>query len=443
MTPYEIISKKRDGGELTPEELDFFIGGFTGGHIPDYQMAALLMAIYFRGMTTAETITLTRLMRDSGEVVVWCNIPGVKVDKHSTGGVGDKVSLVLAPLVAAAGIHVPMMSGRSLGHTGGTLDKLESIPGFRTQLSIEEFRRQVAEIGVAMIGQTETLAPADRKLYALRDATATIPVKPLVVSSILSKKLAEGIDALVLDVKVGRGAFFADEGEARALAEALQATAESFGLKTVALLTSMDEPLGRAVGNWLEVREAIDALQARKDTPEDLMEVTLALGSWMLILGQKARTVAEGREILEKTLRSGAAYQKLLTLVERQGGDKRFVEEPDRYPLPSPVEVRAECDGFIARVDALEVGLASMLLGAGRKDMQDDIDPAAGIVLLKKSGDAVKRGETLAKIYTRNQSALNEAMPRIEKAFAMANAPVERPRLILGLIDSERGKPYP
>jgi len=430
MTPYEIIIKKRDGCELSPEEIRFFIKGFTSGRIPNYQMAALLMAIYFQGMTLEETVALTKAMIDTGETIDLSSIPGVKVDKHSTGGVGDKVSLVLAPLVAAAGVPVPMISGRGLGHTGGTLDKLESIPGFRTNLSIEEFKDQIARIGVAIIGQTTRLVPADKRIYALRDVTATVDSIPLVVASIMSKKLAEGIDALVLDVKTGRGAFFKTRDQALKLAQNLVTVGQRFGVKTVALLTSMEQPLGRAVGNWLETKEAIQALKG--EGPEDLMEVVFALGATMLVLGEKAKTYTEGRRVLQKNLENGSGYQKFLEMVSAQGGDTRVIEDPESYQWEGhSISLKSRSSGFVHKVDALEIGLAAMTLGAGRRKIDDEVDYGAGILLRKKIGDPVEKGEVLAQAFSPRKDLLQESRKRITSAFQIKAERSEKVDLIL------------
>ncbi|MFZ5518247.1 MAG: thymidine phosphorylase [Candidatus Zhuqueibacterota bacterium] len=398
MNTEQLIIKKRDRGALSEQEFRFLIEGYTGGEIPDYQMSAFLMAVFFVGMTLEETRILTSVMIESGESFSFKHQPKFVVDKHSTGGVGDKISLILAPLVAAAGVAVPMISGRGLGHTGGTLDKLEAIPGFRTNLSSYEFMAQVESIGVAMIGQTEKIVPADKKIYALRDRTGTVASIPLVVASILSKKIAEGIQALVLDVKTGNGAFFRSQEDARELARTLIAISRKFGLPATALLTAMDQPLGNAIGNWLETREAIETLQG--NGPEDVSELTLALGSRML---QQANIVADheaGVKKLTETLASGAAFNKFVAMVHAQAGDISFIEHPERYPMPDRrVIVRSKYTGYISRLDALSIGLLAMETGAGRKKMTDSIDYTSGILLKKKVGDSVEKGEALAEIY--------------------------------------------
>jgi pyrimidine-nucleoside phosphorylase len=435
MTAQDIIQKKRDGKELAESEITYFLRGHLESEIPDYQMAALLMAIYFQSMSFEETVALTRVMRDSGQVIDFSRLPGAKVDKHSTGGVGDKVSLILAPLVAAAGVYVPMISGRSLGHTGGTLDKLESIPGFKTRFSLYRFRKQVEELGTCLIGQTEEICPADRKIYALRDATATVPAIPLICSSILSKKLAEGIDALVLDVKVGNGAIFTDATMAEELAVHLIRTAEAFNLRTIALLTDMSQPLGAAVGNWVEVCEAIEVLQGRG--PEDLRKVTLALGALMLQVAGKVIDLQRGLDLLQELLRNGAAWRKFLEIVKAQEGDVTFVENPEKYAAPRyRREAKAEAPGYVAAINAREVGHLCMLLGAGRNTMEDGIDYTAGLVLHKKVGDSVRSGEALATM----QSSLRPPDDNIERAlrhcFGISPQPAPLPKLIHKLLEA-------
>lgn len=426
----QILAKKRDGLELRTEEIRFLVDEYVRGTVPDYQMAAFLMAVYINGMTARETRDLTRAMLESGERA---RFPGLKrplVDKHSTGGVGDKVSLVLAPLLAACGAAVPMMSGRSLEHSGGTLDKLEAIPGYRTDLSLEEFRRQVSEIGVAITGQTFELAPADRKLYALRDATATVASVPLVTASILSKKLAEGIDYLVLDVKVGSGAFFKRRREARHLAESLLTVATEFGLGVRAVLTDMDQPLGRAIGNWVEVEESIHALHG--NGPPDLMEVTFALGEQLLELCGLA-TGAEAQSVLRSAIETGRAWEVFLRLVAAQGGDVHVVENPSRYPpARHQLLVEAETGGFVRRLNAYKIGMAAAYLGAGRFRMEDEVDPHAGVILLKVAGDEVSPGEAIAKLTTSTRpDAMGVAAQLVREAFEFSDKrPIVRSRVL-------------
>lgn len=430
MNTHQIISKKRDGQELTDEEITYIVEGYVMGRIPDYQLATLLMAIYLQGMNTRETAALTKSMLHSGEVIDLSDIPGPKVDKHSTGGVGDKVSLVLAPLVASAGVKVPMISGRGLSHSGGTLDKLEAIPGFRTNLSVEEFHAQIREIGVAIIGQTEYIVPADKRMYALRDATATVASFPLVTASILSKKLAEGIDALVLDVKTGRGAFFQSREDAEKLAHSLIATARLNDLPTMALITNMDQPLGYACGNWLETKESIDCLQ--NNGPQDLMDLTYALGAQMLLMAGKVNNASEGVAKLRSLIADGSAYRKFVEMVVVQGGDEKVLADPDSYRLPTNcIEVYANKTGIVHSVDALEIGLTVVLLGGGREVMEDSIDYGAGIVLDKKIGDAVEKGERLATFYTELASVVNTARENILSAFTIGASPIDSPKLII------------
>ena len=425
----EIIARKRDGHELRDEEIAFFIRGVTDGTIPDYQIAALLMAIYLRGMTDRETVALTREMMHSGEVLDLSDIPGPKVDKHSTGGVGDKISLPLAPLVASLGVVVPMISGRALGHTGGTLDKLESIPGYRTDLSVSEFKEALRTVGVAIIGQTGELAPADRRLYALRDATATVSSIPLITSSILSKKLAEGIDGLVLDVKTGSGAFMRRYEDARALARSMVAITQGVGKKVVALITNMDQPLGWAVGNALEVVEAVEILQNRG--PEDTTELTKTLAVEMLLLAGRARTPEDARQQVDQALASGRAYAKWQEMVRHQGGDPEAVLQPEFIRTRFQEPVAAPESGYLAAYDTYALGMAATVLGAGRLTKEDRIDPAVGLRVFKKVGDRVEQGEPLLEIRANDPERLRLAREHLAGAFRIAPEPVDRPKLVL------------
>ncbi|MFT3840998.1 MAG: thymidine phosphorylase [Myxococcaceae bacterium] len=430
MRPYELIKAKRDGQALPPADIEAFIAAYTRGEVPDYQMSAMLMAIYFRGLSTPELSAWAGAMLHSGEVLDLSEVPGVKVDKHSTGGVGDKVSLSLAPLAAACGVKVPMISGRGLGHTGGTLDKLESIPGFRVDLDVANYRRLVREVGACLIGQTATLAPADKKLYALRDVTATVDCIPLIASSIMSKKLAEGIDALVLDVKVGSGAFMKKVEDARVLARTMISIGESMGKKIVALLTDMDQPLGKTVGNALEVVEAVEML--RGQAPADYTELTVALTAQMVLLAGEAKTEAEARARVLATVKDGSAEKKLCELVKAQGGDpsaitdlKKLPRAETTTPVPSP---RA---GFVARIDTEGVGLAAVALGAGRERTDSKIDPAVGFVLEKKVGEKVEAGEPLVTIHHRRGAALDDVKARLLKAYGVdERAPAARPLVL-------------
>ena len=441
-SPAEIIHKKRSGGTLSREELEQFIGDYLDGTVADYQMSAFLMAVFFQKMNFEETATFTDVMLHSGEVVDLTEVPGIKVDKHSTGGVGDKVSLILAPMVAACGVPVPMISGRGLGHTGGTLDKLESIPGFRTGLTLGEYRNIIAEIGVVMIGQTAEIAPADRRMYALRDVTSTVECIPLIAGSIMSKKLAEGIDALVLDVKTGRGAFMESESDAIELARTLVAIGERFGKRTIGFLTDMSQPLGYAVGNWLEVVECVECMAGR-DVP-DLMQLTYTLGGAMLMVGEKAASVQEGEQLCREALTSGKALEKFKQLVRRQGGDVSSIEHCERYPRSEiEVEILSGSSGIVSGIDSLEIGLAGIMLGAGRLKVDGKVDPKAGILLRKKVGDRVSKGEVLATLHTGNEAIAGQAQHRVERAISIGTtAPVPAP-LIRAMIDNRGVHPPP
>ncbi len=423
MNIVELIRRKRDGGTLAPADIATFVRDYTDGNVPDYQASAFLMAAFLRGLDGGELVALTQAMLHSGDVLDLSDIPGAKVDKHSTGGVGDKISLHLAPAVAACGLNVPMISGRGLGHTGGTLDKLESIPGFRTNLSIAEFRSTLRACGMALIGQTDRLAPADKKLYALRDVTGTVESIPLIAASIMSKKLAEGIDGLVLDVKVGSGAFMKTLPEARQLAETLVDIGKRAGKRVSAFLTNMDEPLGRYVGNWLEVAETLDVLGGCGEP--DLVELTVALGGEMLVLGQAAATVEEGRERITSVLNNGEALKRFDRCVELQGGNRSGVTAP---PLAWPVVATAS--GYVQSIDAQEIGLAAIELGAGRTLKEDNIAPFAGIFFRKKIGEPVKLGEVLADISGNS----TEIAARIQRAFTIDAKPPESKPLIWEVI---------
>ncbi len=438
MNVVELIRKKRSGVSLPRAELQHLITGYVAGTIPDYQMSAFLMACFFQGMSEEEMMTFTELMLRSGEVIDLSDIPGIKVDKHSTGGVGDKVSLILAPLVAACGVPVPMISGRGLGHTGGTLDKLESIPGFRTNLSVSEYKDVIRRIGLVMIGQTERIAPADRKMYALRDVTGTVECIPLIAGSIMSKKLAEGIDALVLDIKTGRGAFMPTRERSIELAQALVKVGTAFGKQTVGYITSMDEPLGKAIGNWLEVVECVECLRGNSSIAPDLMEVTLLLSGTMVHLGGKASSVADGVSKCTAALRDGRAYAKFLELVEAQGGNTEAIEHLASYPIAQhSFDVKSGADGYVQSVDSLELGLTSIQLGAGRQTVDDRIDPKAGIILKKKVGEAVEAGEPLAVVYTDREEVIAAARERIAKAFVVGARAVTPAPLVQLVVDKD------
>jgi pyrimidine-nucleoside phosphorylase len=431
MRAYDLIKKKRDGGVLAPEELRFLALGAASGEVADEQLAAFLMAVFFRGLDVARELpAFLDAMLHSGRVLDLSAISGRKVDKHSTGGVGDKISLPLAPLVAACGVRVPMVSGRGLGHTGGTLDKLESIPGFRVDLPLSRFVELVEKVGACLIGQTEEIAPADRKLYALRDATATVESIPLIASSILSKKLAEGIDALVLDVKVGRGAFMKSLDDARALARTMVQLCRALGRDCTALLTAMDEPLGEAVGNAVEVAESVAILRGRG--PADVRELTLLLGIEMLLAGSAARSEAEAREKLAGALADGRALRKFAEIVEAQEGDARCLEDPGRLPQPRMRrEIRADRSGFLVSLDAEEVGLAAVELGAGRARKEDRVDAAAGLLLRKRRGDEVRAGETLAELHGASEARLDAGAARFARAVRMGDEPPPPAPLLL------------
>lgn len=434
MTPVELIRKKRNGGTLTRDELHRFITGFVSREVPDYQMAAFLMAVYFNGMSVEERATFTEVMLHSGVVVDLSFVPGVKVDKHSTGGVGDKVSLILAPMVAACGVPVPMISGRGLGHTGGTLDKLEAIPGFRTDLSIDEYKQVIAETGLVLIGQTEDIAPADKRMYALRDVTATVESIPLIAGSIMSKKLAEGIDALVLDVKTGNGAFMQRYDDSVELANALVSIGNSMGKETIGFITDMNQPLGYNIGNWLEVVESVECLQG-KDVP-DLMGVTYQLGGAMLWLGKKASSIEEGIAICKNAIATGKAYSKFCELVRRQGGDVAFLEHPHNYPSAKhAIEVRSTSSGYVAGYETMQIGLLAIELGAGRTRVDDVIDPKAGIIITKKIGDPVGPGDVLATIYTDRGGLLESIGSRVRQCIRISAKKQEPPPLIYAKVD--------
>jgi pyrimidine-nucleoside phosphorylase len=434
----DVIRKKRDGVELSRGEIEGLVNGYTNGEIPDYQVSAWLMAVVLRGMTRPETAALTDAMLHSGEVLDLSSLPAKKVDKHSTGGVGDKTSLVLAPLVAAAGVAVPMISGRGLGHTGGTLDKLESIPGFNVNLSVATFRRMLETCGCSMIGQTAEIAPADRKLYALRDVTGTVESPYLICASIMSKKLAEGIDALVLDVKTGSGAFMKNEKDAVFLAELMVETGERMGKKVVALITDMDQPLGKMIGNALEVVECVDVL--RGGGPEDLRELCLELAGRMLQLGGAAKTVAEGKQQSAKLISSGAALERFRQMIELQGGDARVIDDSKRLPQAQhTMTVTSASAGYITAMQCEQIGTACVILGGGRERKEDSVDPAVGIVLHKKVGDQVGAGEALATIYYNVEARAQRARQMIEQSCEIGTAPAEKRPLVHRVIASRSG----
>lgn len=426
MRMYDIIKKKRDGGELSTEEINFFVGGVTDGSIPDYQISALCMAIWYKGMTVRETCDFTFAVRDSGDRLDFSAVNGIRVDKHSTGGVGDKTSLVVAPVVASLGVKVAKMSGRGLGHTGGTIDKLEAIEGFKTTLSEEDFIRQVNEIGFAIVGQSRQFAPADKKLYALRDVTATVDSMPLIAASIMGKKLAADDDCIVLDVKTGSGSFMKTVENSRALARLMVDIGKRAGKQMVALITNMDRPLGYAIGNSLEVIEAVETLQGRG--PEDFTEVCMTLAAYMLSLAGKG-SVEACKKLAEQAIADGSAYRKLLETVARQGGNTALIENTANFKKAEySYAVKSTKRGYIAKVDTESYGLASLVLGAGRSTAEDEIDYSAGIILKKKTGDFVEEGEEIATLYSGNKSAFSNAEQTLLSATEITSEkPVDEP----------------
>jgi len=433
MRTVDLIQRKRDGEELAPEEIDYLVEGYTNGDIPDYQMSAFLMAVYFSGMSDREVSRLTECMLRSGETVNLSSVAGVKVDKHSTGGVGDKTSFIVAPLAAAAGVVVPMMSGRALGHTGGTLDKLESIPGFRTNLTPAEFEKQLADHGLCFIGQTERLAPADRKLYALRDVTATVESIPLISSSIMSKKLAEGVDALVLDVKVGSGAFMKKQVDARRLAQTMVGIGRRMDKKVQALITDMNQPLGYAVGNALEIMEASQTLQ--NAGPADLTKLSLELAARMIYLGKKAPSLDDARRTAEKHLVDGSAYKKLKQVVAAQGGNAQALDKFELLPNATGMrEITSPRGGYVSIIDAEDIGIASNMIGAGRDKKEDQVDPAVGIILEVKVGEKVDAGSVLCRLYYTKEDRVEEAADMVEDAFRISAQKPDERELILEVV---------
>ena len=431
----QLIAKKRDGQTLSKAEINYLVSSYTKGQIPDYQFSAFLMAAYLRGLDGQETFYLTKAMLNSGKIVDLSNIPSPKIDKHSTGGVGDKVSLILAPLVAACGVTVPMISGRGLGHTGGTLDKLESIPGFRTDLSIEEFKSNLEQIGLCLIGQTEEIAPADKKIYALRDATGTVEFIPFITASILSKKLAEGADGIVFDVKVGQGAFMKTASQARALARSLISIGSKFRKKMTAVLTDMSEPLGQTVGNSLEVVEAIEALKGHWQP--DLKEVTFFLGAEMLILAGKCRTYPQAYQLLNKTNQDGTALDKFKQMIKRQGGDTGIIEDYSKLPQAKvKCEVQSTRIGYLKEIQTEQIGWLAIEIGAGRKRREEQIDHAAGFVIRRKIGERVQKGEVLAEIHCQDLKLAEKIGEQLKKCFVVCQSPAKKPKKIISRITS-------
>ncbi len=434
MLMVDIIRKKRDGGKLSKEEIDFFINGYVNGEIPDYQVSALMMAIFFKGMDDEETGQLTQAMLHSGEVLDLSAINGFKVDKHSTGGVGDKTSLVLTPMVASLGVPVAKMSGRGLGHTGGTIDKLESFKGFSTSITNDQFIKNVNTIGISIMGQTKDLAPADKLLYALRDVTATVDNMSLIASSIMSKKLAAGADGIVLDVKSGSGAFMKNDEDAFELAKKMVAIGKHANVRTMAVVSDMDQPLGRAVGNAIEVKEAIDTLKGKG--PDDLLELCLTLGSYMVTFAGKASDCGDARKLLEESVSSGKALDKLADFIEAQGGSREDVYNTDNLPQASKtLELKTDKDCYVSSIMSEDVGVASLLLGGGRRSKEDVIDLSVGIYLNKKVGEKVSAGETIATVYGNDVAKMKEGMDRLRKAYDFSEREVSRNKLIKGIVD--------
>lgn len=434
MRMVDLIEKKRNKEKLSKEEIDFIIKSYTAGEIPDYQMSALLMAIYFNKMDKEETLNLTLAMRDSGDTLDLSEIKGIKVDKHSTGGVGDKTTLVLGPMLAACGLKLAKMSGRGLGHTGGTIDKMESIPGFKTSLSMEAFVKQVNELGIAITGQTGNLAPADKKMYALRDVTATVENISLIASSIMSKKLASGADSICLDVKVGSGAFMKTIEDAKKLASAMVEIGKGAGKSTIAIISEMDEPLGLAVGNSLEVREVIESLKGRG--PKDLMELVYCLGSYMIKSAKPEVSLADARKMLEASITEGTALEKFKAFVKAQGGDENVANDYSLLKIaPRVIEVLSKEEGYVAHIQSDLIGHASMILGGGRQRKEDTIDYGVGIELNKKVSDKVLENELLAKIYVNDETNLANAIDDIYEAFRIKKDEIKEPVLIKEIIE--------
>lgn len=433
MNTVELIRKKRDGKSLTDEEIKYLVSNFTKGKIPNYQFSSFLMAAYLKGLNKKETAWLTKAMLFSGSVINLDSIKGKKIDKHSTGGVGDKTSLILAPIVAAAGVNVPMISGRGLGHTGGTLDKLEAIPGFKTKISLSKYKSVLKKCGAVLAGQTKEVAPADKLIYSLRDVTATVESIPLITGSIMSKKLAEGIDGLVLDVKTGSGAFMKTYDDSLALAESLTDTAKAFNKKIITFITDMNQPLGNYIGNWLEVYESIKVLQG--EMFGDLADLSLNLSGAMIYLGGKASSIKEGVEISKEIVASGKAFDKFLEIVKLQGGDISVIKHPEKYPKSKIHEsLIADKTGYIKTIDNYEVGMASLELGAGRKTMEDKIDPKAGIIFYPKIGTIIKKGEVIAELYTDKKEKVDSVKKKLLSAITVSNQKTQSVKLIKTII---------
>ncbi len=433
MNPVELIRKKRNGEILTRDEINFLINGYTKNKIPDYQFSALLMAIFLKEMSKEETAALTESMLYSGKVINLDSIKGTKVDKHSTGGVGDKTSLILAPIAAAAGVNVPMISGRGLGHTGGTLDKLESIPGFRTDLSLTEYKKVLRKCGAVLIGQTKDIAPADKLIYSLRDVTATVESIPLITASIMSKKLAEGIDGLVLDVKTGSGAFMRETSDAIELANSLINTAKAFNKKVIGFITDMNQPLGNYIGNWLEVYESVKVLQG--EIKGDLLDLSISLSGAMIYLGGKASSIEEGIEISQSLIDNGKAFEKFCEMVKAQNGKVSYIENPDKYPKSKVVKrIKSKKSGYIKEIDTFGLGMAALELGAGRMKKEDKIEPKAGIIFYPKIGDQINKGDLIAEIRSESAKKIDSVVPKLHNIIEYSDKEVSKPELIKKII---------
>lgn len=434
MNIVELIKKKRDGKIFKDDEINYLISNYTNGNIPDYQFSALLMTILLKGMNSDETSALTNSMLNSGKILNLSSLKGYKIDKHSTGGVGDKTSLIIAPIVASTGIFVPMISGRGLGHTGGTLDKLESIPGFRTDLSLSNAISVLKKCGAILIGQTKEIAPADKMIYALRDVTATVESIPLITASIMSKKLAEGIDGLVLDIKTGNGAFMKSQKDSVELANSLINTAKSFDKKVIAFITDMNQPLGNYVGNWLEVYESIHVL--RGEIKNDLSELSIKLAGAMIYLGKKAKSIQDGEKIASKKIENGEAFKKFVEIVKLQGGEINYIDNPDQYPKSIYIQkIKSVKRGYIEKINTYNIGMASLVLGAGRKTKEDKIDPKAGIVLFKKIGDYVNKGDIICELHSDSKSKIKSAEDIILRSIKFSNTKPTLPKLIKKVIE--------
>ncbi|MBV6420057.1 MAG: Pyrimidine-nucleoside phosphorylase [Ignavibacteriaceae bacterium] len=434
MNIVELIKKKRDGKIFKDDEINYLISNYTNGNIPDYQFSALLMTILLKGMNSDETSALTNSMLNSGKILNLSSLKGYKIDKHSTGGVGDKTSLIIAPIVASTGIFVPMISGRGLGHTGGTLDKLESIPGFRTDLSLSNAISVLKKCGAILIGQTKEIAPADKMIYALRDVTATVESIPLITASIMSKKLAEGINGLVLDIKTGNGAFMKSQKDSVELANSLINTAKSFDKKVIAFITDMNQPLGNYVGNWLEVYESIHVL--RGEIKNDLSELSIKLAGAMIYLGKKAKSIQDGEKIASKKIENGEAFKKFVEIVKLQGGEINYIDNPDQYPKSIYIQkIKSVKRGYIEKINTYNIGMASLVLGAGRKTKEDKIDPKAGIVLFKKIGDYVNKGDIICELHSDSKSKIKSAEDIILRSIKFSNTKPTLPKLIKKVIE--------